>query len=249
MTIALRPRALRTIAALAAAPLAFIACGGDDDDDTAATDAVATTEDASAATTEAAADTTVADTTPATEATVAETTPDSSTPETTTPDTDAATETTTGAGVPFTSAEGDYSVVFPEEPTVQTQPQPLPDGNTVELVLAGVTVEDGFLATARGQYPDGYVLDPPVALQGAQDQALANVGGTLVSSQDITLQGRPGREFTATLTSGGESGTILQRIYLDGLVIYQQVYTGAGEATFADPELATFFQSFAFATG
>ena len=120
---------------------------------------------------------------------------------------------------------------------------------TVDLVLAGYELDDGFLATARGQYPDGYVLDVPVALQGAQDQALANVGGELISSQDITLQGRPGREFSATLTSGGESGTLLQRVYLDGLVIYQQLFTGAGETTFTDPEVAPFFESFAFTTG
>ncbi len=89
----------------------------------------------------------------------------------------------------------------------------------------------------------------PVALQGAQDQALANVGATLVSSEDITLQGRPGKQFSATLSSGGETGTLLQRVYLDGLVIYQQVFTGAGERSFTDADLAAFFDSFTFTTG
>ena len=97
--------------------------------------------------------------------------------------------------------------------------------------------------------PDSYVLDPAASLQGSQDQALANVGGTLIASRDITLQGRPGKEFSATITNGGETGTLLQRVYLDGLVSYQQIYTGAGEASFTDPDLAPFFDSFAFTTG
>ena len=110
----------------------------------------------------------------------------------------------------FTSAEGDYTATFPGEPTPQTLPQALPDGSTVDIVFAGYETGDAFIATARGQYPDGYVLDVPVALQGAQDQAIANVQGTLIASQDITLQGRPGREFSASVTSGGKTGTVLR---------------------------------------
>ena len=93
------------------------------------------------------------------------------------------------------------------------------------------------------------MLDVPAALQGAQDQAIANVQATLIASQDINLQGRPGREFSATVSSNGVEGTLLARVYLDGLVIYQQIFTGAGEASFTDPELAAFFDSFAFTTG
>ena len=32
-------------------------------------------------------------------------------------------------------------------------------------------------------------------------------------------------------------------------MIYQQIFTGAGEHTFTDPDLAPFFESFAFTTG
>jgi hypothetical protein len=162
----------------------------------------------------------------------------------------AAADTTIAAeGSTYTSAEGDYTVTFPGQPTEQTQPQTLPDGSVIDIVLAGYQFDDRFVATARSAYPDSYVLDPAASLQGSQDQALANVGGTLIASRDITLQGRPGKEFSATITNGGETGTLLQRVYLDGLVSYQQIFTGAGEASFTDPDLAPFFDSFAFTTG
>ena len=154
-----------------------------------------------------------------------------------------------GEGVTYTSPEGDYSAVFPAQPAEQRQDQPLPDGSTVELVIVGAEGADRFMATSRGQYPQGTVLDVPVALDGAQEQAIANVQGTLIDSQDMELQGRPGRQFSASFTSNGEAGTLLQRVYFDGPVIYQVVVTGAGELTFEDPESTAFFDSFQFSGG
>lgn len=228
-----------------AAAVALVGCGDDDDASPATSAEVATTE---SATTEAADTTEATETTEATDTTEATETTDATT-TTARSETTAADTTTSVAATTYTSPEGDFSVVFPGEPTQQTQPQTLPDGSTLDLVLAGYETDTGFAATARGVYPDGYVLDVPVALQGGQDQALANTGGTLLTSQDITLQGRPGREFSASITNGSQTGTQLQRVYLDGLVIYQQIYTGVGEVTFTDPEVATFFESFAFTTG
>ena len=66
--------------------------------------------------------------------------------------------------------------------------------------------------TARASTRTATSSTCPVALQGAQDQAVANIGATLISSEDITLQGRPGKQFSASLTSGGETGTLLQRV-------------------------------------
>jgi hypothetical protein len=119
----------------------------------------------------------------------------------------------------------------------------------MDLVIAGVETEELFVGTARGEYPDGTVLDVPAALQGAQDLAIANVGGELVNSRDLELQGRPGRQFKASLTVEGQRGTLLQRVNFDGPVLYQNVVTGAGELTFRDPAVAAFFESFRFTEG
>ena len=152
-------------------------------------------------------------------------------------------------GFTYTSPEGDFSAVFPSRPSERTQPQELPDGSVMDLTIAAVETEEMFTATARGQFPEGTVLDVPAALQGAQDLAIANVEGTLVASRDLELQGRPGREFSASLTANGEPGTLLQRVYFDGPVLYQNIVTGAGELTFQDPAVAPFFDSFRFTEG
>ncbi|MET0459963.1 MAG: hypothetical protein ABW195_12005 [Ilumatobacteraceae bacterium] len=229
-----------------AAAAAIVGCGGDDD--AATTDATVELSVAVESTDAAVESTDAVGTTEAVEATDVMTTDVMTTDavEETTADVDT---TMAAEGFPFTSPEGDFTVVFPGEPTEQTTTQSLPDGTPVEIVITGYQEGDSFVATARTEYPAGSVLDPATALQGAQDQALANVGGTLIDSADITLQGRPGREFSAAVTSGGQSGTVLQRVYLDGLVSYQQIYTGKGDAAFTDPELAPFFESFAFTTG
>ena len=157
--------------------------------------------------------------------------------------------TAAGRGFTYTSPEGDFSAVFPSRPSERTQPQPLPDGSVMDLSIAAVETEELFVGTARGQYPKGTVVDVPAALQGAQDQAIANVEGTLVASRDLELQGRPGREFAASMTVSGQPSTLLQRVYFDGPVLYQNIVTGAGELTFKDPALAPFFDSFRFTEG
>jgi hypothetical protein len=224
------------VLAAATVAVSLSACGGDDDDGGAGSSTVATVG-------------------------IDEDTTDSTGPVDTTAATDAV-DTTEGAdgseqteptdaadGVEFESAEGDYTVTFPEEPTEQTQPQTLPDGQTMDLVLVGVELDDEFVATARGVYPSDYQLDPATALQGGQDQAIANVQGTLIDSRDITLQGRPGREFSASVERGGTPGTVLQQVFLDGQTIYQVIRTGAGELTFEDPESVALFGSFQFTSG
>ncbi len=157
--------------------------------------------------------------------------------------------TATAEGFTYTSPEGDFSAVFPSRPSERTQPQQLPDGSVMDLLIAAVETEELFMGTACGQYPEGTVVDVPAALQGAQDQAIANVEGTLVAGRDLELQGRPGREFTASLTVNGQPSTLLQRVYFDGPVLYQNIVTGAGELTFQDPALAPFFDSFRFTEG
>jgi hypothetical protein len=130
------------------------------------------------------------------------------------------------------------------QPTEQTQSEPLPDGAEFELRLARVDLGNTSVATARGGHPEGYQIDAAAGLQGAQDQTIASLGSSLTGSREISLDGRPGREFSASVTSKGQGGTLLERMYLDGLTIYEVVRTGAGELSFSDPESVAFFDSF-----
>ena len=146
----------------------------------------------------------------------------------------------------YTSEPGDYTVAFPATPTEQTQNAPLPDGSTLAMVIVSAQSGGKFFGTARGEYAPGSITDVNASLQGAQDQAIANVNGTLVSSEDVILQGRPGRQFSASVTSGGQQGTLIQRVFLDGDTIYQNIVVGAGTLTPTDDAVADFFNSFTF---
>jgi hypothetical protein len=237
------PRALRLAAVLTAA-VAVFGCSDDDDASDSAPGAATSAPATGTPGTTAAVATSAAQTTapPGTE-------PATTAAQTTAPPASEPATTASAEGVAYTSPEGDYTAVFPSQPTEQTQPQELPDGTVMVLAIAGVETEELFVGTARGQYPDGTVLDVPAALQGAQDLAIANVGGTLVGSRELELQGRPGRQFRASLTVNGQPGTLLQRVYFDGPVLYQNIVTGAGELTFQDPAVAAFFDSFRFTDG
>ena len=204
MRTSLHHHAIRLAVSFAIA-IGLVGCGDDDD-------ATSTTPPVAAATTDPPVSTVAAATTEAVDTTTATTVrsprrPPRSPPRPSPPPRrklpDHPRPDDAPPAVPYTSPEGDFSVLFPGEPTALTQPQTLPDGSVVDLVLVSYQLDDLFVATARSQYPDGYVLDVPVALQGAQDQAVANIGATLISSEDITLQGRPGKQFSASLTGGG----------------------------------------------
>ena len=146
----------------------------------------------------------------------------------------------------FTSTQGDYTVMFPGTPQTQTQNAPLSNGATLLLEIVGAEEGQQFFATARGEYPAGSITDVAQSLQGAEDQAIANVNGTLIDSQDITLQGRPGRQFSASVTQGGTAGTVIQRVFLDGDIIYENIIVGPGTISVGDEDVAAFLGSFAF---
>ena len=78
----------------------------------------------------------------------------------------------------------------------------------------------------------------------SQDGAIANISATLIDSEPITLQGRDGLQFSADVQDG--QGTYLSRIYADGATLYQVIDIETGEASFDDPAVAAFFDSFRF---
>ncbi len=232
---------LRSNAAGLAAALALTvgvaACSSDSkSSDTTTAEAVEATDsaDTAAATTAASANTAKATTVaPTTSAATAASAP-------------GGTATVPTNWVTYTSPQGDFTVSFPSTPKEQTQDAPLPDGSTLALDIASSSSGQTFVGTARGEYPAGYTLDVDQALQGAQDQAIANVNGTLIDGHDIELQGRPGREFSAQVTNNGVDGTVIQRVYLDDLIIYQNIVTGPGTLTADDGPIAAFLGSFQF---
>ena len=131
--------------------------------------------------------------------------------------------------------------MYPSEPTQNDQTVPLPDGTTLPVTFYLLDSGDVALGSAAVEYPPG----TEVSLEGARDGAVANISATLIDSEPITLQGRDGLQFSADVMNG--QGTYLSRVYVDGATLYQVIDIETGEASFDDPDVAAFFDSFQFA--
>jgi hypothetical protein len=143
-------------------------------------------------------------------------------------------------GFTFTPPANDYSVVFPNEPATHEQMVRLPDGSDAPLTLYLSVASDRAFETGAFTYPPGTVH----SLDAGRDGSVAKVSGTLTSSTPITLQGRAGLQYTARTHNG--QATYLARVYDDDVNSYQVIAVVAGEATFDDPQIAAFFDSFRF---
>jgi hypothetical protein len=81
---------------------------------------------------------------------------------------------------------------------------------------------------AYNDYPEFVVSSSDVGnmLDGARDGAVSNVGGTLLSENQIRLQGYPGRELWIEADVDGQEGLARARIFLVGRRMYQILVAG-----------------------
>ncbi|MGA3345220.1 MAG: hypothetical protein ABSC76_10165 [Terracidiphilus sp.] len=110
-----------------------------------------------------------------------------------------------------------FSASFPSEPEMQKKDVPTAAGT---FELRAYIVQQGEAAIFVGVCDYGAAAagrTPDALLDGAQEGAISNVSGHLISGKKITLGTYPGREFEA------ESDTMhfSARIYLVGTTLYQ----------------------------
>ena len=122
----------------------------------------------------------------------------------------------------FKSPEGDYSILFPEQPSANHQNidsdigelkmnifmYQANDSNADDNILYGIT------STA---FPKDYLVDPTEDelkefFRGSIDGAVNNVQGKLISEKIVTFEGYPGREFKIDYRDG--LAFIFMRAYL-----------------------------------
>lgn len=138
----------------------------------------------------------------------------------------------------FRSPDGDFSVVYPGEPELKSQPIPLL-GDDVEITVHVYETSEGAFIVSRVDYAEFGAAPQQLSLEGARDGAVSNVGGTLRDSELVNLSGRQGIEFDFTFADGiGEA-----IVFTEGLILYQVV--AVGESGRGD-ELVEFVESFAF---
>jgi hypothetical protein len=211
-----RARSLVAIPAISLVSLA--ACGGGDDE-TAATVESATAESSAPG---ASGDTSAGEGDDATQSSDAGTTASSDTAAIAVADA-TTTPVTMAPLVRWSDPSGTYRVAFPAEPTEQSIQADLPDGSTLPVTAYLAEVNGAAAITSCVPYPEGTIFDVPALLDSARDGALSNLGAELVDSEDIELQGRPGKAYRGAI---GEAGGVLARTFLDGLQLCQALVIG-----------------------
>ena len=153
-----------------------------------------------------------------------------------------------GCGAPVTqspmrevqSTTGGFAVLMPvtssEEDTEMSNAPPL---MVDENFLRVDTGREAFLVT----WNDFDQLEGPAEtiLDGARDSAFAEVGGSTIFEETVSLEGFPGRALNIDV-AGGELN-YRSRVYLVGLRLYQVTWTGPLEES-TSIRVRRFFDSF-----
>lgn len=123
--------------------------------------------------------------------------------------------------LPYTSTDGRFTVNFPQGEVKQdTQPVALKDGGTSTLYEFWVELANGNVSymVMYNDYPANYANgDPQTVLIGTRNGAVGTK--TLLSDTVISLNGVPGREFTAK----DNDWNYTVRQYLNGKRLYQLI--------------------------
>jgi hypothetical protein len=123
----------------------------------------------------------------------------------------------------FTSETGGFTIDSPLDLIEASQSVPTAAGD-IDIYTYTAENDNAAYVVAYSDYPAEIVeqTDPAMILDGGRDGAVGNVGGTLVSEDQIELDGNPGRSLVIDAeTDDGQAATINARIYLVENRLYQ----------------------------
>lgn len=128
----------------------------------------------------------------------------------------------------FTSSSGRFSVVLPGPVKQKTEPVNLTGGATATLYEFWTELDNGNVAymVMYNDYPANYATGDPQATL-AQTEKGAVGGKKLLTDKAISLNGIPGREFTAS--DSDFNYTTCQ--YLQGTRLFQLIVVSAKSST------------------
>jgi hypothetical protein len=123
---------------------------------------------------------------------------------------------------PYTSTEGHFTVSFPGSASVTTSNEPInfKDGQTATMYEFSVELDSGnvaYLVMYNDYGPNDANGDPQTVLAATRDGAVS--GKTLLSDMVISLNGVPGREFTAK----DDTWNYTVRQFLQGKRLFQLI--------------------------
>jgi hypothetical protein len=116
----------------------------------------------------------------------------------------------------YTSQAGRFSIYAPAAMRQSKQTVDV-EGMSIAIHMFTANVKDQSDMVAYSDYPDEVInqKDPDSLLQSALSGAINNVKGTLISQDDITLDGYPGKEILASAyAANGQEAIMKARFYL-----------------------------------
>lgn len=144
--------------------------------------------------------------------------------------------------VKYTSVEGRYNVMLPQQPKLSTQQASASSGEKMTQHLAQASDSDGLFSLAYFEYGTGMTF----SLDNARDGMVGSVKGMLLSDEGISLGGYSGRELKVASKLQNIDILIRARIYDIGGRVYivQHLFKKADDSARMVKKTARFFDSF-----
>jgi hypothetical protein len=144
--------------------------------------------------------------------------------------------------VKHTSVEGRYSVLFPQQPNLNTQEGAAATGEKISLHRAQVADNNGRWSV---NYFD-LLPEMTFSLVDSRDGAVASVKGTLLFSKAISLEGYPGIEFKIAVKMADVEMLVSSKTYHVGGRVYmlQHLFLKSSDSPAMAKKTAKFFDSF-----
>ncbi|WP_124065808.1 hypothetical protein [Clostridium sp. E02] len=136
-----------------------------------------------------------------------------------------------------TVEDGKFTICFPGKANESMETLELSEGKT-EIHSYFLQLEHTAYNFAYNDYPEGSVKDAFTVLENA----ITSLPEGVEESKDITLGKYPGKDLKYKVTSGDESITVYQRIYIVGDRMYQIQYMADSDEI--NPKKDLFFDSF-----
>lgn len=149
--------------------------------------------------------------------------------------------------VKYASVEGRYAVLLPAEPKLSKQDVKNKDGLALTQYLSQVAKGNGLLMVG---YFD-YAADKTFSLQKAQEGMIANIKGTLVSEEPVSLGRNAGKAVRVKASANGIDFVALSRFFDVDRRIYILIYLFPEKESEQEhkPQADKFFDSFSVNAG
>jgi len=144
--------------------------------------------------------------------------------------------------VKYTSVEGRYNVLLPQQPKLGTQEGTAATGEKMQQYTAQASDPDGLFWIAYFDYGTSMTF----SLENARAGAVANIKGTLLNEQAISLGGYAGRDFKVAAKFQDMDILLRARIYDIGGRVYilQHLFKKVDDSPRITEKTNRFFDSF-----